>query len=140
MAMTDETDRAAADGAPQPADDDPRVLLAAERTLLAWIRTGLALMGFGFLVAKFGLFLREVAVLQGGQPAATPRWSVWIGAAMVMLGVVTNFVTGIEHWRFLRQHRHVPARLRRGYRLGVATAILLAAVGAMMVVYLIILQ
>ena len=28
----------------RPADEDPRIYLAAERTLLAWIRTGVALM------------------------------------------------------------------------------------------------
>jgi putative membrane protein len=121
-------------------EDDPRVILAAQRTLLAWIRTGLAMMGFGFLVAKFGLFLRELMILQGGQPTGTPRWSVWIGAAMITLGAVANLVTGIEHWRYSRQLRSVPERFRRGYRMGIASAILLAGVGAMMVVYIAALQ
>ena len=124
---------------PPVREDDPRVVLASERTLLAWIRSGLAMMGFGFLVAKFGLFLREIVLLQGGQPTETPRWSVWIGAAMVVLGVVVNFAAGIEHWRFLQYHRNVSIQFRSGYRRAVISALLLSAVGAIMVVYLLLL-
>ena len=115
--------------------DDPRVILAAERTLLAWIRTGLAMMGFGFLVAKFGLFLHEVVVLQGGETTETSRWSVWIGAALVVLGVAVNLASGIEHFRLMRE-LGAPNRRRPGYCMAIASALLLAAVGAMMVVRL----
>jgi putative membrane protein len=125
--------------APPIREDDPRVLLAAERTLLAWIRSGLSMMGFGFLVAKFGLFLREIILLQGNEPAETPRWSVWIGAAMVVLGAIVNFAAGIEHWRFLRYHKSVSTRVRAGYRRAVVSALVLSGVGAVMVVYLLLL-
>lgn len=121
-------------------DNDPRVILAAERTLLAWIRTGLAMMGFGFLVAKFGLFLQELVILQGGQPGETPRWSVWIGAAMVALGVITNLITGLEHWRYLRRRIYVSNQFQRGYWMGIIAAVLLAVVGIIMVIYLIALK
>ncbi|GEM_PF-1795183 len=68
--MDDQEESAAVSKSAGPvAENDPRVILAAERTLLAWIRTGLAMMGFGFLVVKFGLFLSEVAILQGVEPA-----------------------------------------------------------------------
>jgi putative membrane protein len=68
--------------------DDPSVPLAAERTLLAWVRTGLALMGFGFVVARFGLFLHEVAAARGGLAEPPLDRSLWIGAALIALGVV----------------------------------------------------
>jgi putative membrane protein len=117
--------------------EDPRVSLAAERTLLAWIRTGLAMMGFGFLVAKFGLFLREVAILQGGVPTEAPQWSVWIGAALVVLGVAVNLAAGIEHLRLLHTFGDLSQGFRGGYRMGIASALVLAAVGALMVVRLV---
>jgi putative membrane protein len=138
-AMADAADRSTTDRAAPVADDDPRVLLAAERTLLAWVRTGLAMMGFGFLVAKFGLFLREVAALHGDQLPETHRWSVWIGAALVVLGAAVNLVAGVEHLRLMRELGRLSKRFSAGYRMGIATALLLAAVGVMMVLRLLIL-
>src|SRR3954454_16835767 len=82
--------------------EDPRVRLAGERTLLAWIRTGLALMGFGFVVARFGLFLREMAASGGGAAPASTGVSLWIGTALVVLGVAVNLLAAAEHRRFLR--------------------------------------
>ena len=122
---------------------DPRVPLAAERTLLAWIRTGLAMMGFGFVVARFGLFLRELAASRGvdGPAANFPphhgRVSLWVGTALVALGVVVNVLATAQHARFLR-------RLRRGeppggaFPLGIAVSLLLAALGLFMAVYLVV--
>jgi putative membrane protein len=119
----------------EPADD-PRVPLAAERTLLAWVRTGLALMGFGFVVARFGLFLREVAAVHAAPTESSSGLSLWIGAALIALGVVVNVLAAVQHVRLL-------GRLRRGepYRpsawsLGVAVTVLLAALGVVMTAYL----
>jgi putative membrane protein len=116
--------------------DDPRVPLAAERTLLAWVRTGLALMGFGFVVARFGLFLHRLAAI-GGVPAEPPSsLSLWVGAALIALGVVVNVLAAVGHVRLL-------GRLRRGepYRpspwsLGVVLTGVLAALGVVMTAYL----
>ena len=70
------------------ASDDPRVRYAIERTLLAWVRTGLALMGFGFVVARLGLFLHEIeAVRHNAMPKASTGLSLWIGTALILLGV-----------------------------------------------------
>jgi putative membrane protein len=122
---------------PDSQPDDPRVRFAAERTFLAWIRTGLAMMGFGFVVARFGMFLRELAAARGAEVPHSPGLSVWVGSALIVLGVVVNVVTAIQHVRVL-------ARLRQGlplepnrWPLAVVVAILLSIIGVVMTVYLI---
>ena len=87
--------------------EDPRVRFAAERTLLAWIRTGLALMGFGFVVARFGLFLREIAEARQATPTHSYGLSLWIGTALVLLGITVFLLAAAQHWRILQ-------RLNRG--------------------------
>ena len=116
--------------------EDPRVRFAAERTLLAWMRTGLALMGFGFVVARFGLFLRELAAERQPDPKHAYGLSLWIGTALVLLGIVVTLLAALEHWRFLQ-------RLDRGqaYRpprssLGLVVAVVLAMLGAVILAYL----
>jgi putative membrane protein len=68
---------------------------ANERTMLAWLRTGISLMGFGFAIAKFGLYLRELASaghLELREGVATSHvGSGWIGAALVAVGMLSNF-------------------------------------------------
>jgi putative membrane protein len=115
--------------------EDPRVPLAAERTLLAWVRTGLALMGFGFVVARFGLFLHEIAAARGTPAEPSFGLSHWLGATLIVLGVVVNVLAAVRHVRLL-------GRLRRGepYRpsawsLGVVVTGALAF-GVVMTVYL----
>jgi putative membrane protein len=116
---------------------DTQVRLASERTLLAWVRTGLGLMGFGFVVARFGLFLREFeANLQLPERHATGL-SLWIGVALVVLGVATVLLGGWQHARRLgRLDRGEPFPTPR-YHLGVVITVLLAAVGAALVAYLV---
>ena len=115
---------------------DPRVRLAAERTLLAWVRTGLAMMGFGFVVARFGLFLHELAAARGAPSAEPSRLSLWIGAALIVLGVAVNILAAVQHVRFLgRLRRGEPDRLP-AWSLGVVVTGVLAALGVVMTVYL----
>ena len=123
---------------------DPRVYFAAERTFLAWIRTGLALMGFGFVVARFGLFLRELSVRQpqssgasGQLSAHTTGPSLWLGTALVVLGVVVNVSAALTHLRevkMLAAGTWVPGRPSK---VAIAVALLLAAAGVGLAIYLV---
>ena len=124
---------------PAAITDDPRVFLAAERTLLAWTRTGLAMMGFGFLVARFGVFSREISALAGNESAPTPSFSLWIGIAMVLLGVAASFFAGLEHVRFRRQLPTTPPIAQRRFVVSIAIIMLLAALGVGMAAYLVML-
>ena len=120
--------------------DDPRVVLATERTLLAWVRTGLGLMGFGFLVAKFGLLMREFALNRGVEPVDSPTWSFWIGAALVLLGTVTNIVSALLHQRYLKHVNGVSLHFCGGLRLGIYSAWGLAVLGFVMTLRLLFLE
>lgn len=123
-----------------PSQSDPRVYFAAERTFLAWIRTGLALMGFGFVVARFGLFLRELAMrnLSSSQASShTTGSSVWLGTALVIVGVMVNLSAVMTHLREVRQLRTgewIPGRISRT---AVTLALLLSAAGIGLAMYLI---
>jgi putative membrane protein len=118
---------------------DPRVRLAGERTLLAWIRTGLAMMAFGFVVARFGLFLQELAPLRPNAAPPPTGFSLWIGTALILLGVAANVMASIGHYQFLRRlERGEPERPAR-WSLAVIVSVVLAVSGAVMAVYLIVL-
>jgi putative membrane protein len=110
--------------------------LAAERTLLAWIRTGLAMMGFGFVVARFGLFLREMAAVEHKLPEKSTGLSLWVGTALLVMGVLVNVISALEYRAFLgRYQRGEPDDVPK-WSLGVSTAVLLAALGIAMIAYL----
>jgi putative membrane protein len=114
-----------------------RVRMAAERTLLAWIRTGLAMMGFGFIVARFGLFLRELASTPEPVARKSPGLSLWLGTALVALGVAVNCLAASRHYQFLRRFGLDKGEAHHAYSLGPIVAFLLAAIGVMMAIYLI---
>jgi putative membrane protein len=119
--------------------DDPRTYFAAERTFLAWIRTGLGLMGVGFALARFGLFLRE---FQANQPSASRHTgiSVYSGVGLVVLGVVVNITAVTHHIRTVRELRTgswIPGRIAAS---AVVLALLLAAIGVAVAIYLLLLR
>ena len=123
-----------------PAQSDPRVYFAEQRTFLAWIRTGLALMGFGFVVARFGLFLRELTFRNSGSPQAaihTTGPSVWLGTALVIVGVIVNLSAVMTHIRQVRQLRTGEWIAGRISKTAVTLALLLSAAGIGLAIYLI---
>ena len=110
---------------------DPATEMAAERTMLAWIRTGLALMGFGFVVAKFGLFLQKLAEIKDIhiKVAANQSASVWIGIALVMLGVAVNIAAATRFAALIRRlHAGEKAKPMR-WQLAAGVAVIMALIG-----------
>jgi putative membrane protein len=111
-------------------------VLANERTFLAWIRTALALAGFGFVIAKFQLFEREFAV-NTNVPAVAHPVSELLGAAMALLAIVT---AAFGVFRYVK----MAGALRSGElaplneRAAVATGIVAAVIGAVIVVDLVV--
>ena len=126
---------------PNQPPEDPRVRFAAERTLLAWMRTGLALMGFGFVVARFGLFLREIVA--AGHVTVhqhTTGWSLWIGTALIALGVAVSLLASFEYFRFIQLAKRGLDYTPRTAMLAVIVSVNLAILGTVMGVYLIVIS
>jgi putative membrane protein len=111
--------------------------LAAERNFLAWIRTGLALMGFGFVVARFGLFLQEIRLAAPELAVQSRGVSIRSGTAMIVLGVAVNIYASWRHVRLVRQLNRGGTDFTKPSWGALAVALILAAVGLAMAVYLI---
>jgi len=116
---------------------DPRIYFAAERTMLAWIRTGLAFMGFGFVVARFGLFLRELAAVHGERVPRPTRFSLTAGTALIVAGVAVNLIAALNHAQFIAELRQGTFEPGRRSVTVLALALLLAAAGIAMAIYLV---
>ena len=120
-------------------EEDPRIRMAGERTLLAWVRTGLAMMGLGFVVARFGLFLREITPVGLTSQHQPTGFSLWIGTALVIVGVIVNLLAAWEHFRFLRRiEMNLPYRAPR-WSQGIIVAAFLSIIGCVMAIYLVLL-
>jgi putative membrane protein len=111
--------------------------LAAERTFLAWIRTGLALMGFGFVIARFALFLQALQVGQRDLPVRFNDVSPWLGAALISLGIIVNIWSMVAHVRLVQQLNSGGSEFKRTSVLAIGLAVVLAALGLAMAVYLV---
>lgn len=111
--------------------------LAAERTFLAWIRTSIALMGLGFVLARFGLFLQEFNRLEPDLPARSYSLSLWIGVALILLGVAVCLLSTLRHLRMLKQLQSGESLFAAPPRLAVGVAAVLILLGLFMAGYLI---
>src|ERR1700733_1099561 len=115
---------------------DRSTYLAEERTFLAWIRTGIAMMGFGFVVARFGLFLRELASMRAMPQFQTSALSVPLGTALLVAGVLVNIMSSVRHVRIVRALNTGAPMVTKPSTLGIVVALVLAAAGLAMAVYL----
>lgn len=122
---------------PSADSQDPRVYLAAERTFLAWIRTGLSLMGFGFVVARFGLFLREIEFSQHPLSLHSARFTLWVGTALILIGVAVNLFSAFQHIRFVTAVKRGTEVVDRPVTMAVVIALILAVTGIAMTIYLV---
>ncbi|MGH9725257.1 MAG: YidH family protein, partial [Candidatus Acidiferrales bacterium] len=111
--------------------------LALERTFLAWIRTGLALMGFGFVVARFGLFLQMIQVTRVELPHRTLGLSLWFGMALIVAGVAALVFSTWRYVRMVRNFSRGEETFQEPVTSAVVIAVLLAAIGAAMAIYLV---
>ena len=111
--------------------------LAAERTVLAWIRTGIALMGLGFVLARFGLFLQEFNHLQPYFQVRPYGISLWIGVALILMGVAVCLLSMLRHLRMLKQLETGESLYLRSPRLVIGVAVALILLGLLMTGYLI---
>ena len=68
---------------------------------------------------------------------ASTGLSLWIGTALILLGVVVNLLVSAEHVRLMRQVRAEPPYGVRSWLMGVAVALILAILGIAMAVYLV---
>src|ERR1700733_4925158 len=121
---------------PAAKQSDASTYLAEERTFLAWIRTGIAMMGFGFVVARFGLFLRELASLKTLPQLETSALSVPLGTALLVAGVLVNIASSVRHVRIVRALNSGEPIVTKPSTLGIIVALVLAAAGLAMAVYL----
>ena len=110
-----------------------QVFLAAERTLLAWVRTGIAVIGLGFVVARFGLVVRLLA--PGEHPHLGP--STALGVGLVLLGSVATATASVQFVRFCGALPPTARPPRYPARFAPAAGFMLAAVGAVLGVYLV---
>jgi uncharacterized protein (DUF302 family)/uncharacterized membrane protein YidH (DUF202 family) len=111
--------------------------LAAERTVLAWIRTGIALIGLGFVLARFGLFLQEFNHLQPDFQVKQYGISLWIGIALILMGVAVCLLSMFRHLRMLKQLEAGESLYLHRPHLVIGVAVALVILGLVMAGYLI---
>src|SRR6202008_851945 len=101
------------------------------------IRTGIALMGLGFVLARFGLFLQEFNHLQPDFQVKQYGISLWLGIALILMGVSICVLSTLRHLRMLRQLQAGESLYMHKPRLVIGVAVALVILGLVMAGYLI---
>ena len=120
-------------------DEEFKMRLQLETSLLVWVRTSLGLMGFGFVVARFGLFLREITKLGETRVHPHPRLAAlnaFAGTSLIVLGVAVLILAVFVHRRMVDRVEKGELEFPSRWSLGVILAVLLAAMGGGIAVYL----
>ncbi len=94
-------------------------------------------MGFGFVVARFGLFLQEIRLAEPQLGTQSYGFSVRSGTAMIGLGVLVNIYASWRHVRLVRDLNRGGMEFTKPSFGALAVALILAAVGLAMAIYLI---
>jgi putative membrane protein len=91
----------------------------------------------GFAVSRFGLFLRELSSSQVHLSGVQTGWSVRGGIGLVALGVLVNLSAAARHVQTV--HRLAKGEWEPGKVSGtaIALALVLAAAGVALMIYLI---
>jgi putative membrane protein len=111
---------------------------ANERTFLAWIRTGLTIMALGFVIERLDLFLASLGPAAQGSdlPGAAQPEIHGLSVALVGLGMV--LIAG-SSYRFVQTNRAIDAgdaRPFKGTLMPLGMALVLLAVGGLLLLYL----
>jgi putative membrane protein len=104
-----------------------RVSLALDRTTLAWIRTALTFATFGFGMIGFFRAMRQAT--QSEEAARLHQAAIYMGAALVVLGLVATALAAFSHWMTLRRLRHGEQIFIPQWPLSITIALFIALLG-----------
>jgi uncharacterized protein (DUF302 family)/uncharacterized membrane protein YidH (DUF202 family) len=94
-------------------------------------------MGLGFVLARFGLFLQEFNHLQPDFQVRSYGISLWIGVALILMGVSVCLLSTLRHLRMLKQLEAGESLFMHRPRLVIGMAVALVILGLLMAGYLI---
>ena len=89
------------------------------------------------MVARFGLFLREIEFTQHQLSLHSGKFTLWAGTAMILLGVIVNVFSALQHIRFVSAVKRGTEVVDRPVTMAVAIALILAVTGVAMTIYLV---
>ncbi len=112
-----------------------RVHMANERTFLAWIRTSIGIMAFGFIIEKFVIPVESTKIAGIQDLVDRSTFLIFPGAFLVLLGAVAGL---LATYRFLKTEKEI---MEDTYHPSISAdfliAILLCAIGILLVIYLV---
>jgi putative membrane protein len=109
---------------------------ANERTFLAWIRTGLTIMALGFVIERLDLFLATLGPEGSALPTLRAPEVHGLSVGLVSLGLLLIVGAG---YRFVDINRAIDeqsVRRFKGTLMPLGMALVLVAVGVLLLLYL----